>query len=512
MRYSLTLALLLAATGSAHAADAPRRTEAECTALANRVLGYGVAQVASAKLTAEDGPSPAACTVQVHFTESELKFEARLPMTGWNGKLAFLGGGGFDGVISPPTMPYVSPSVLADRYATMTTNGGHDASRNPLTYFNADFAYDAAKLVDFTYQSEHRALPAGKELIQAFYGSVPTRSYFEGCSMGGHDALIEAQRYPGDFDGIVARAPAGNVLGLFERFHRTAMAVDAKGGSLNDAKQTLLAKAVLAQCDKLDGIEDGILAKPSACNFDARKLRCPDGKDTGDTCLSDAQLATIEAVTAKLSLLDGLVTHEGFFFGGENSEKGWGEYIWPQLALLNNSMHGLFSQGFLRAFVMRDADFDVKKWKAESAVPQLKTIKALFQADDPDLSKFAARGGKLILWNGMTDVSVSPKETALYYDRVVKTMGQADADKTVELFFAPGVGHCFGGPGADQVDLLRAMAQWVEQGTRPSQQSLIAKHVPTPAATRPLCKYPSYARYGGSGDVNDAASFRCSTD
>ncbi len=508
MRTSLMLALLLAATGTAHAADS--KSDADCTALTNRPLGYGVARVASAKSAAEDGPSPAACIVQVQFTESDLKFESRLPLAGWNGKLAFLGGGGFDGVISPPTQPYVSRSVLADRYATMTTNGGHDASRNPLTYFNADFAYDAAKLVDFTYQSEHRALPVGKELIQAFYGSVPSRSYFEGCSMGGHDALIEAQRYPGDFDGIVARAPAGNVMGLFERFHRTAMAVAAKDGALGEAKQSLLAKAVLAQCDKLDGIEDGILSKPAACNFDARELRCADGKDSGDTCLSDAQLATVDTVTKKLSLLGGLVTHEGYFFGGENSEKGWGEYIWPQLKLMNSSMHGLFSQGFLRAFVMRDPDFDVKTWNAESAAPQLKTIKALFQADDPDLSKFAARGGKLILWNGTTDVSVSPKETALYYDRVVKQMGQADADKTVELFLAPGVGHCFGGPGADQVDLLRAMAQWVEQGTKPSQQKLIATHA-VPAATRPMCKYPAYARYAG-GDAADAASYRCTTD
>jgi feruloyl esterase len=191
--------------------------------------------------------------------------------------LVFLGGGGFRGALFEPDRPFFSASVRGDRYATMVTNGGYDYPTRDAGYFQANFAFDPVKLADFTYLSEHRALPFGKELIRKFYGAAPSKSYFEGCSSGGHDAMMLSQRWPNDFDGIVARAPAGNFIGLHMQFNRIAKSVRNPAGMLNPAKQTLLAKAVLAKCDKLDGLEDGIISKPAACGYDPTELRCADG-------------------------------------------------------------------------------------------------------------------------------------------------------------------------------------------------------------------------------------------
>jgi len=244
---------------------------------------------------------PEHCRVMVKLNDSTLRFESRLPTSGWNGKLAFLGGGGFRGALFEPDRPFFSASVRGDRYATMVTNGGYDYPVRDAGYFQANFAFDPVKLADFTYLSEHRALPFGKELIRKFYGTAPGKSYFEGCSSGGHDAMMLSQRWPNDFDGIVARAPAGNFIGLHMQFNRIAKSVRTPAGMLNPAKQTLLAKAVLARCDKLDGLEDGIISRPAACGYDATELRCTDGTDAGDSCLSDAQIATVKTITSPIA-------------------------------------------------------------------------------------------------------------------------------------------------------------------------------------------------------------------
>jgi hypothetical protein len=508
-------AIVLAGCGGSDD-DEPAPTQSlthACPSLNGQSLGGGAATITAASVAAATASEPEYCVVAVNLNDSALRFEARLPTSGWNNKLAFLGGGGFDGRISTATAAYHSASILSERYATMATNGGHEAPAALGDYFKAEFAYDPVQLADFTYQSEHRALPLGKEVIQKFYGSGPTRSYFEGCSMGGHDAMMQAQRYPQDFDGIVARAPAGNIMGLFIQFNRIAKHVRNPAGQLSAAKQTLLANAVLAQCDALDGAADGIIGKPAACTYDPAPLRCTGGADTGDSCLSDAQMATVNAITSPAASADGAWSHTGYYFGGENSPNGWGEYIWPNAAL-GDSLQGLFSDGFLRSFITRNPSFDTATWNVDAWLPEMNLVGSMFSAASPDLSGMLARGAKLIVWNGTTDTSVSPRDNARYYDNVVAAMGQSDADKVVEYFQAPGVGHCMGGVGPDKVDLLQAVATWVEQGTAPSAQSLVHRKLDTAGATtmtRPLCKYPAYPRYKGSGDVNDAASFECST-
>jgi feruloyl esterase len=452
--------------------------------------------------------APEYCVVRADFRNSGLKLEARLPTKVWNGKLAFLGGGGFDGVLAPP-LQMLSNSIVADGYATLTTNGGHDADRSSLKYFDAAFALDPEMLADFTYRSEHRALAPGKQIIGEFYGRGPERSYYEGCSMGGHAALILAQRFPRDFDGIVARAPAGNILGLFVQFNRVANAVQAPGGSLSPGKRALLAKAVLDQCDALDNLRDGIIARPAQCSFRPETLRCPGGADDGDRCLSDQQIATIRTVTTPITAAGTAIDHPGYNFGGEDDPKGWGDYVWPSPALGEQTLQRLFSDGFIRSFVVRDPAYDTHRWNPEAWRGRLAELSALFQAFDPDLRPFARRGAKLILWNGTIDTSVSARDTARYYKAVVAKLGAPEVGRTVEYFEAPGVGHCGGGPGPSQVDLLQALDTWVHQGRPPSLQHLEYHSETTGGPARPLCAYPAYPRYDGSGDPKRATSFRC---
>lgn len=497
------------------AAPPPAQSLAEkCPAFKGRSVAEGAVRVDDAKLVAATGVQPEYCVLTASFQGSSLRFEARLPTSGWNGKLAFIGGGGFDGALPSAADPQFSASIFSERYATIGTNGGYDyPGVRDAGYFAARFAADPAKLLDFTQQSEHRALPPGKELIAAFFGSGPARSYFEGCSMGGHDALMLAQRFPEDFDGIVARAPAGNIMGLFVQFNRISKQVRVPANTLNPAKQTLLANAVLAQCDALDGVADGIVSKPAACNYDPAPLRCAGGADTGDACLSDAQIATVKTVTSPVATSDGAWSHPGYNFGLENTSDGWGSYIWPQAALGGNSIQGMFSDGFVRSFITQDPAFDTLAWNPDQWLMRMGVVGGLFSAADPDLERLHARGAKLILWNGTNDTSVSARDTSRYYDQVVGKLGQAKADQTVELFLAPGVGHCAGGPGADKVDLLKAMATWVEQGVPASAQGLVQRKLEAgtgaTALARPMCKYPAYPRYKGAGNTKDAASFDC---
>ncbi|KAF1073159.1 tannase/feruloyl esterase family alpha/beta hydrolase [Variovorax sp.] len=497
------------------AAPPPAQSLAEkCPAFKGRAVAEGAVRVDDAKVVAATGVQPEYCVLTASFQGSSLRFEARLPTSGWNGKLAFIGGGGFDGALPSAADSQFSASIFSERYATIGTNGGYDyPGVRDAGYFAARFAADPAKLLDFTQQSEHRALPPGKELIAAFFGSGPARSYFEGCSMGGHDALMLAQRFPEDFDGIVARAPAGNIMGLFVQFNRISKQVRTPANALNPAKQTLLANAVLAQCDALDGVADGIVSKPAACNYDPAPLRCAGGADTGDACLSDAQIATVKTITSPVAAADGAWSHPGYNFGLENTADGWGSYIWPQAALGGNSIQGMFSDGFVRSFITQDPAFDTLAWNPDQWLVRMGVVGGLFSAADPDLERLHARGAKLILWNGTNDTSVSARDTSRYYDQVVGKLGQRKADQTVELFLAPGVGHCAGGPGADKVDLLKAMATWVEQGVPASAQGLVQRKLDaTTGATalaRPMCKYPAYPRYKGAGDTKDAASFDC---
>lgn len=509
--FSVLLGTLLACTNALANTGA-----ASCSALKGVQLGQHQATITDAIQVGATGSVPEYCHVKVSINDSTLRFEARLPADGWNGKMVALGGGGFKGGVFPPNLPFFSPSIISERYATIATNGGYDYPTRDAGYFQANFAYDPLKLADYTHLSIHRSLPFGKELVQRFYKAPASKNYFEGCSAGGHEAMMLSQRYPQDFDGIIARAPPGNFMGLFLQFNRVSKALRASGGNLSTAKRDLLAKEVLAQCDATDGLADNIVSNPQACAFDPSKLRCVGGADTGDTCLSDAQMNTVKTATTGFATPDGAWSHAGYNFGGESDpDKGWGEYIWPNAnpPYSGNSVQALFSDGFVRSFITRDPSYDTLKWNPNEWSVQLSLVGSMFNAFNPDLTALRARGSKLILWNGTQDTSVSARDNARYYDEVVSKMGQASADETVELYLAPGVGHCFGGPGPDRIDLMKALVNWTEYGVAPSKQGLIHAKVDTSGKTveeRPACKYPSYARYKGVGNPKASDSFVCS--
>ena len=497
----------------------PMAAAQKCEALKGQIVGANEGTVTGAAIrpaVPAAGPRtqavPEYCGVTVAANDSPLKVAVYLPTAAWNNKMVQAGGGGFKGTIAAPSVSTAaggaSASIVAENYAIVASNGGHDAADNA----NALFASDAVKLAEYAYLAEHRAANFGKSVIQKFYGTLPSRAYFEGCSTGGHDAMMESQRYPQDFDGIVARAPAGNFIGLYLQFNRISTALRAPGALLNPNKQTLLANAVLASCDAQDGVADGIISNPAACRYDPAALRCTGGADKGDACLSDAQINAVKVVTSGFTTPDGVWSHPGYSFGGENAPDRWGQYIWPGKS--GSSAQQNFSDQWVRGFITGQVSYDPTKFNAGQWLPALRMLGEAWQAFNPDLSAFQARGGKLIMWAGANDTSVAPKDTARYYDMAVQRMGQANADKTLEAFFAPGVGHCGGGAGPDIVDLIKPLSIWVEKGTPPSQQALTLRKIASDGAiamTRPLCKYPAYPRFSGTGDPNQASSFTCSS-
>ncbi len=451
------------------------------------------------------------CVITLGIKDSRLRFNAWLPTDGWNQRMAFIGGGGFDGFLLDEELTLVmSSSILTEGYAMVSTNGGYDKpdSINPLTYFEAEFASDPEALADFMYRSEHRVLPLANGVIEQFYGKAPEYRYFEGCSMGGHDAMQLSQRYPEDFDGIIARAPAGNILGLLLQFNRVGSFLKNHDAELDEAQREMIADAVMAQCDAKDGLSDSIIAWPGACLVDSSAMICQEGQ-TGP-CLSADQAELVQTATTPLNVNDHEFTHPGYPLNGINQDAGWGEYIWPKL--MGYSVQMLFAQGFVRAFVTQDPEYDSWHWLPEDWLPKLREIAAVYNAVDPNLTQFHDAGGKLILWNGMLDASVSALETAAYYDAVVAALGQQAADETAELFLSPGVGHCKNGPGPDRTDLMAALSTWVESGVAPSQQNLEAYGLNEDGEvdrSLPLCRYPAFAHYE-SGDPSVAASYTCS--
>jgi len=486
------------------------REQTMCASLAGQVLADGTAHVANAKITDVAN----ICQVEITLPDSTLRTEVRLPMTGWNTRLLFLGGGGFDGLVPTAELPQFSDSAADGRYATAATNGGYDYPGLDLEYFNATFAYDPRKLDDFTHASEHRALPAVLALIETFYGKPPERRYFEGCSMGGHDALILAQRHWQDFDGIIARAPAGNIIGLMLQFHRIASIVREPGAVLSGRQLERLQSAVLEHCDLDDGLRDGLVSRPLQCQFDPASLRCAANAPAED-CFSEVQMRLLETVTTPLKV-NARWQHPGYpFSGAESDPKGWPEYVLPRAGFGHASLQQYFSDGFLRAFVVGEHSFDTTKWRAEDWTESLEHITALFQANNSDLSAFHARGGKLILWTGTADTSVSLRDTVEYYQQVQATLGIERTREMVELFLAPGVGHCSGGPGPDRIDLLQALSDWLDTGIPPSRQGLVHQkrdQTGNVILERPACAWPSWPQHHGQGAPGKADNFVCANE
>jgi feruloyl esterase len=433
-------------------------------------------------------------------TDSRIAFEVWLPLENWNGKFSGVGNGGWAGTISYAGPPIYSLSDQVRRgYAVASTNTGHAGDGG-----DARFAYGhPERLVDFGWRSVHETTVVAKAMVNAFYGRAARYAYWIGCSTGGKQGLTEAQRFPADYDGIVAGAPASNWIPLMTG--TMALTVTAIGDSsryLTPSIRMMLRDAVLKACDRLDGVVDGLLENPRKCQFDPTSLACGTA-GAGTPCLTAAQVAAVKRI------------YEGFYDPAtgqraapgmaRGSEQLWGAWATPARPFP-------ISTSYFRWLVFADSTWDWRSFDLgrdrEALAAAERRLAPILSAIDPNLRAFRARGGKLIQYHGWNDQLISPDFSVNYYESVSATL--PNAQQFYRLFMAPGMGHCGGGSGPDRFDMQRALEDWVERGVAPD--SVIAtRQGPSgaPERSRQLCPYPKVAVYKGEGDTNVASSFRC---
>ncbi len=436
---------------------------------------------------------PEFCRVMATLTpssDSDIKMELWLPASGWNNDFQAIGNGGWNG-----TMGYGPLAEGVKRgFATAGTDTGHAGG-------SASFAMGhPEKLTDFAYRAVHEMTVTSKAIVQNFYGSAPRYSYWNGCSTGGRQGLKEAQKFPADFDGIVAGAPANYQTHLHVWSIWVAQEMNKTPDSyLPPAKLAVLHKAVVAACDATDGVTDGLLNDPTKCHFDPKTIECK-GADSA-TCLSSAQVAAVQAIYAGPKNSSGKEVFPTFEPG---SELGW--------SILGGKQAASVATDSFTYVVYKNPQWDWKTMNLDSDVVQIdKTYETLINATDPNMKAFFAHKGKLLMYHGWSDQLIAPLNSIDYYSKVVKNLGgQAKASDDVRLFMVPGMAHCGGGEGPNDFDKMTAIQQWVEQGKAP--ETMIASHADrsgTVDRTRPLCVYPKVATYKGSGNTDDAANFTC---
>ena len=453
----------------------------------------------------------------------EINFELLLPEQ-WNGKFAMGGGGGFVGLVINSALMY---GPLQAGYATVGTDTGHQG--HPL---DASWAHNSLeRLVNFGHQAVHRTAVTAKALIKAYYQNDIARSYFTGCSRGGGQALMEAQRYPEDFDGIVSGAPAYNwTMGLGGMTSQINQAMypdpnNLQGAVVGPKEQELIESSILAMCDELDGIKDGILNDPRQCKFDVDTLLCK-GEKT-DSCLSREQLAAVKVVYDGPKDSKGNSLYYGYPFGGENSEGGWPRWLTGGLKYQSNldefqggvdvgdtkapvapNAHIGFGNGIMKYFVYNDPEWTYQNYNFDTLRKDSERVAETLNATNPDLSAFRKRGGKLLMYTGWSDAAIPAYATIGYYDEVLAHDKSAAED--VRLIMMPGVEHCFGGPGPSFVNFLTEIDRWFETDKAPEQATAYwLDEKMQPNGSRLVCAYPQIAKYDGKGDTRDVASFSC---
>lgn len=455
--------------------------------------------IISAERVPEQGDVPAHCRL-IGVIVPEVGFRVSLPAQ-WNGRFYMSGNGGFAGqAVDDPAGAGASNAALARNFATAYTDTGHDARREPL----ASFAEDRQKLVDYAYRAVHLTALTAKSLIADYYGREASWSYFDGCSTGGRQALMSAQRFPQDFDGIVAGAPVLNLVGTGIADVWSGRAL-REGGVTMD-KVELLADAVYARCDAADGLEDGLISDPRQCDFEpARDLpRCEAGAE-GAGCFSEEQIAGLE------KFYGGVVSEGEEFFPGWPVGAERGGWIPWRMAPQGPGLAYNMGESQLRylAFPQSDADYSADDFDFGRDIPRTAAARQLLNADDPDLSAFARAGGKLLSYFGWADPALNPLMGVNYYEAVMAELGAADTRDFYRLYMAPGMFHCRGGIGPDRFDAMTPLIEWVEAGRTP--QVLIAEQQAEGETlrSRPLCPYPEAAAYDGSGSPDAAENFSC---
>jgi feruloyl esterase len=421
--------------------------------------------------------------------ESEIRIEVWMPSSNWNGKFRGTGNGGLGG-----NLPYAAlAGALRGGFATAANNTGHDGG--------ADLMMNKPeKIIDFGERAGHEMTLKAKALIQAFYGNGPKFSYMVECGGGSTAALKAAQRFPTDYDGLVAGGLATYLTHhIFTQMWIWQSTHTDPASTIPPEKFPAIHNAVLAACDRLDGVQDGVLEDPRRCKFDPAVIECK-GAD-GPSCLTRAQVDAARKLYA--GPVNPRTKQEIFSPLYPGSELMWGQSAGPEPVPI--------AVNFIKWLALKDPQWDYKTSPVnfDSHVAMADSQEnSVVNAIDPDISRYVARGGKLILYGGWGDAGVPPKYHVVYYDNVVKKLG-AKARDAVRLYMVPGMGHCAGGEGTDTFDMLGAISQWVEQGKAPNE--IVASRVEQgkTVRTRPLCPYPQVARYKGSGSTDDAANFSC---
>jgi feruloyl esterase len=524
-------AMLLAACGTANPPVAATPSGCSAAAAAFALSGVRITEAEAIAADTVRPPGQAAgpllaghCRIQGRMNERigidgkpyHIGFELRLPVQ-WNGRFLYQGGGGNDGVVRPAIGPQAAPGYALNRgFAVVSTDAGHQGA-------SADFGFDPIARTDNAYNAHDRVAVTAKELIRRYYSRPPDKSYFIGCSGGGRQGMMFTQRFPSYFDGVIAMAPAmrvskGAIIGAAwdtQAFHAIAPpGADGKpvlSRALTDGDLGLLRKGILDACDAQDGLADGLVSNPAACRFDVSRLQCTGAKEA--SCLSAPQVGALQKVFGGARNRAGQPLYFGWPWDAgvghpQNDWRAWklGTSTTAQpnarhVFLMEDALQGYFitppdrSQSILSVDFERDpARMDAHAWIFNTA-------------DDVKLTGFRAHGGKLLFAHGMADPIFSPLEMIDYYQRLSAEHGAATPDFS-RLFLIPGMAHCQGGAATDSWDGLGALVDWVEKGQAP--QRIVASGTTVfPGRTRPLCPWPQYARYNGSGNPEDAASFSC---
>jgi feruloyl esterase len=456
-----------------------------------------------------------------------LEFEVNLPLT-WNRRVLQMGGGGYNGTLVTgltgfTLQPATVDNPLKQGFVTLGTDGGHKSTAG----FDGSFAMDDEALRNFGKESVKKGHDAAIEIVKKAYGRAPERFYFIGGSQGGHEALDAAARYPQDYDGVVAHYPAYNVTMLHLGSLNVGRALYEGGGAawINPAKLKVLTQAVSATCDALDGAKDGIISSVKACNsaFAVKTLRCANGADTGDTCLSDVQLAAVAKITndykpgfaiAGMDAFPKWALLEGSLFEGRSS---FGTVPQP-----SNPLSGkeplLYTAGdqTVKFIITRNPTFETMTFDPKQYRARITEVAKIMDVSDVSLEKFRAKSGKIIMTHGTVDDFITPHNSVAYYQRQVKQFGKASLDGFMRFYMIPGFGHGFG-PFNAKIDSLKALQNWVEKGQSPEQAQEQAPHGltatdgnPNANRARPLCEWPKWPKFTGApGSESSAASYTC---
>jgi feruloyl esterase len=466
---------------------------------------------------------PAFCRVvakSAPTADSDIKIEVWLPASGWNGKFRGQGNGGFAGQINYDLLGL----SVSQGYASAGTDTGHTAEGTDASWALGH----PEKIVDFGNRAIHEMTSTAKSVVDAYYGKAPDHSYFASCSDGGREALMEAQRFPYDYDGILAGAPAyywtNMVAGGMQKVQRITHSPNTY---IPPAKIPAIAAAVNAACDAADGVKDGIVNDPRHCNFKPESLLCKSTES--DTCLTQPQVDSLKTIYAPVLNASGKQIYPGTLPGGEDGPGGWA--LWLLGTAPDKTLSYAFTTGYFKDMVYGNPAWDYSTFNLDTGLKlAISKTAGPLNATDAHLQAFARHGGKLILYHGWNDPAISPLSTIDYYQRVQQMNGNAAS--FVRLFMVPGMQHCAGGPGPSsfgqfgwrpgtgpddpQHDLYLGLEQWVEKGQAP-EEVIAAKfdtngHAPRLSMTRPLCAYPLVAKYKGSGATTGAGNFICAAE